>query len=189
MTGCLGRNRQFIEQLSRWLSTLNPEYFSLRMLWMERLWQENLEKQRGVNDCRNFILHQVFASVQPRQWWSFDFSILKLVLMMDLPFFRQVGSWVFCYIPDFGGSVFQAEYVNSEVPRFKKKPISIRHPPVIPWGERRCFFWGIQFLRAETHHLKGSLASMGGNCLVCFTPKIPYNTLQQTLEKNFMEVH
>ena len=32
MTGCLGRNRQFIEQPSSWLSALNPDYFSLRML-------------------------------------------------------------------------------------------------------------------------------------------------------------
>lgn len=141
MTGCLGRNRQFIEQLSSWLRHVESWVLQLENVMNGKaLTGKPGETERSQRlTCRNFILRPVFAC---------STKIMVIIRFFDsqvgthdgFAFFGQVGSWVFFYIPDFGGSVFQAEYVNSEVPRFKKKTVSIRHPPVIPWGERRCFF-------------------------------------------------
>lgn len=154
-------------QLSSWLSGwILSTSASLGMLWMERLWQESTT-----------LLHPSSSFCQFNQDNGHHSIFFDSQVGTHDGFAPKRAGWQLSLLlyTNFGGFVFFKQSMSTQKSQGLTKPVSIRHPPVIPWGERRCFFWGIQFLRAETHHLKGSLASMGGNCLVCFTPKIPYN--------------
>ena len=57
MTGCLGRFlANSLNSPSRWLSTLNPDYFSLRICYEWKGFDRKTWRNREESTCRNFIL-------------------------------------------------------------------------------------------------------------------------------------